>query len=48
MLMVDQKSGRFVDAFRDLAALRIAIEGELERIDDLLVFRADPATAKVL
>jgi hypothetical protein len=48
MLMVDEKSGRFVDAFRDLAALRIAIEGELERIDDLLVFRADPATAKVL
>ena len=48
MLMVDQKSGRFIDAFRDLAALRIAIEGELERIDDLLVFRADPATAKVL
>jgi hypothetical protein len=48
MLMVDEKSGKFVDAFRDLAALRIAIEGELERIDDLLVFRADVATAKVL
>lgn len=48
MLMVDEKSGRFVDAFRNLVALRIAIEGELERIDDLLVFRADPATAKVL
>jgi len=48
MLMVDEKSGRFVDAFRDLAALRIAIDGTLERVDDLLIFRADPATAKVL
>ncbi len=48
MLMVDQASGKFVDAFRDLAALRISIEGELERTDDLLIFRADPATAKVL
>jgi hypothetical protein len=48
MLMVDEKSGKFVAAFRDLAALRIAIEGEIERVDDLLIFRADPATAKVL
>ena len=47
MVMVDEKSGTFVDAFRDLAALRIAIEGALERVDDLLIFRADPATAKV-
>lgn len=48
MLMVDDKSGKFVPAFRDLTALRIAIEGELERIDDLLIFHANPATAKVL
>jgi hypothetical protein len=48
MLMVDDKSGKFVPAFRDLTALRIAIEGELERVDDLLIFRANPATAKVL
>ena len=48
MLMVDAKTGKFIDAFHDLAALRISIEGDLERIDDLLVFRVDPATAKVL
>jgi hypothetical protein len=48
MLMVDAKSGKFIDAFHDLAALLIAIDGNLERIDDLLVFRVDPATAKVL
>lgn len=48
LLMIDAKSGKFVEAFRDLAALRIAIEGEVERFDDLLVFRADPATAKIL
>jgi len=48
MLIVDAKSGEFARAFRNLTALRIAIEGELERIDDLIVFRAEPATAKVL
>ena len=48
MLMVDAKTGKFIPAFHDLAALRIAIDGELERIDDLLVFRVDPATAKIL
>lgn len=48
MLLVEAKTGRFVQAFHDLAALRIAIEGDLERVDDLLIFRADPVTAKVL
>jgi hypothetical protein len=47
LLMVDEKTGRFVPAFHDLAALRIAIEGAVERVDDLLIFRADPMTAKV-
>jgi len=48
MLIVDEKSGKFVPPLRDLVALRIALEGTLERVDDLLIFRADPATAKVL
>lgn len=48
MVIVDAKSGKFVGAFRDLAALRIALEGELQRVDDLLIFYADPASAKVL
>ena len=48
MIIVDAKSGTFIRPFRDLAALRIAIEGEVQRIDDLLIFYADPATAKVL
>lgn len=48
LLMIDRATGTFVPAFRDLTALRIAIEGEVERIDDLLIFRADSATAKVL
>ena len=47
LMMVDEKTGRFVPAFHDLAALRIAIEGAVERVDDLLIFRADSATAKV-
>jgi len=48
LLIVDKTTGTFSPAFRDLTALRIAIEGEVERVDDLLIFRADPATAKVL
>jgi len=47
MVLVDAGGGRFLDAFRNLVALRIALEGEVERIDDLLVFRGDPATARV-
>ena len=47
MVLVDAKGGRSIDAFRNLVALRIALEGEVERIDDLLIFRADPATARV-
>jgi hypothetical protein len=46
-LLADKNGGPAPDAIYDYVGLRIEIEGELKRLDDLLVFEIDPATAKV-
>ena len=35
------------DRFRDLTAVLVELEGEVERLDDLLIFKVDLAQAKV-
>ena len=46
-LLADKNGGPAPDAIYDYVGLRIEIEGDLKRLDDLLVFEIDPATAKV-
>ncbi|MTH96162.1 hypothetical protein [Roseibium sp. RKSG952] len=47
-LMTDKDGQVLGDQIRDLLALYIEIEGEVEQLDDLLVFKADFDTARVL
>jgi hypothetical protein len=47
MLLADAVGGPLPDRLYDLVALRIALEGELERRGDLLVFRVDLRQARV-
>lgn len=46
-LMADENGGPLPDAFRDYVAVRVALEGEIVRLDDLLVFKVDVDQAEV-
>ena len=46
-LMSDPDGGPLPDRFRDLTAVLVELEGEVERLDDLLIFKVDLAQAKV-
>ena len=48
LLMADQDGGPLPDHFRDYVAVLVELEGEVERLDDLLVFKVDIDAAKVL
>jgi hypothetical protein len=47
MLLADQAGGPLPDRLYDLVALRIQLDGELERRGDLLVFKVDLRRARV-
>ena len=47
-LLAGPDGGPVTDAILDHTALLVAVEGEIERRGDLLVFRIDPATLNVL
>ncbi|MGI9432480.1 MAG: hypothetical protein ACR2PQ_09715, partial [Myxococcota bacterium] len=47
-LLGDAEGGPLPDRFRDFSALLIQFEGEVERRDDLLVFKVDLDSAEVL
>ena len=46
--MADSDGNLLGDEIKPLLALYIEVEGEVERLDDLMVFKADLATARVL
>lgn len=48
LLLAGADGGRIPDALRRLIGLRVRLDGEVERRGDLLIFRADPASAEVL
>lgn len=48
LLLADKRGRPLPDLRRDLVALMIEIEGDIERRDDLLVFKVDLDQAKVL
>ena len=48
LLMADADGGPLPDRFRDYVAVLVALEGEVERLDDLLVFKVDIDEAEVL
>ena len=41
LLMADEDGGPLPDRFRDYVAILVQLEGEVERLDDLLVFKVD-------
>ena len=45
--MADEAGGPLPDNFGDYVAVLVQLEGEVERLDDLLVFKVDIDTAKV-
>ena len=47
LLMADEGGGPLPDNFRDYVAILIQLEGEVERLDDLLVFKVDIDRARV-
>lgn len=47
-LMANQDGTLLGDEIKDLLALYVEVEGEIERLDDLMVFKADLATLRVL
>ncbi|WP_299816124.1 hypothetical protein [uncultured Roseibium sp.] len=47
-LMADREGNLLGDELDPLLALYIEVEGEIEQLDDLMVFKADLATARVL
>jgi hypothetical protein len=47
-LLGNADGGPLPDRYRDFTALRIQIEGEIERRDDLLVFEVDFDSAEIL
>lgn len=47
LLLAGVDGGRMPEALRRLVGLRIRLDGEVERRADLLVFRADPASAEM-
>ncbi|MBX2853872.1 MAG: hypothetical protein KTR21_02730 [Rhodobacteraceae bacterium] len=48
LLLADAGGGPLPPAYRDLTALLISVEGELERRGELLVFKVDLSTAETL
>ena len=48
MLLADIGGGPLPSAYRDLTALLISVEGDLERRGELLVFKVDLSTAQTL
>ena len=48
MLMADKDGGPLPDNFGDYVAVLVQLEGEIERLDDLLVFKVDFDKAEVL
>jgi hypothetical protein len=47
-LLVDRQGDARPEAWRDLVALPVELEGQAERFDDLVLFRADPNRARRL
>ncbi|MCV0425791.1 MAG: hypothetical protein K5905_09975 [Roseibium sp.] len=47
-LMADKEGNLLGDEIKPLLALFIEVEGDVERLDDLMVFKVDLATARVL
>ena len=47
-LIVDREGNPLPEKYLDLVALLIEIEGFVEKIDDLMVFKVDLETAEVL
>ncbi len=47
-LMADSNGNLLGDEIRSLLALYIEVEGDVEQLDDLMVFKADLTTARVL
>ena len=45
--MADEDGGPLPDHFGDYVAILVQLEGEVERLDDLLVFKVDIDAAKV-
>ena len=48
LLLADKDGGPMPPEFRDLTALPVELEGEIEQINDLLILRADWTKAKAL
>ena len=48
LVMADRKGEPLPDAFRDYVATLVKLEGEVERRDDLLIFKVDVTEAEVL
>lgn len=46
-LMGNKDGGPLPDKFRDYVAVRVALEGEIERLDDLMIFKVDFDKVKV-
>ena len=46
--MANQDGGPLPDNFGDYVAVLVELEGEVERLDDLLVFKVDIDKAEVL
>ncbi len=47
-LLADQDGGPLPDAFYDMVAILVELEGEVERRDDILIFKVDISQARVL
>ena len=47
-LMADQDGNLLGDEIKPLLALYVELEGDIERLDDLMVFKVDLATARIL
>ncbi|WP_298822353.1 hypothetical protein [uncultured Roseibium sp.] len=47
-MMADKDGNLLGDEIKSLLALYVEIEGEVERLDDLMVFKVDLATARIL
>ena len=47
-LLANQDGGPLPDELYDLAAIMLQLEGEVERLDDILVFKVDISQARVL
>jgi hypothetical protein len=48
LMLGDEAGGPLPESYRDLTAIPLELEGEIDRIGDLLVFKVDLATARML